>query len=144
MQVKKFRGSRTCGGGTHKNRRGAGNRGGKGRAGDNKHHFVKFYLSGFRRGKRGFKRPSTAERGIAAINVSELEQLVHTLVASGAPSDVVSAEGGLLRVNVSALGFDKVLGTGRVNTPMRVVARRFSASAIEKIEAAGGEVAVEE
>jgi len=29
----KYRGSRTCGGGTHKNRRGAGNRGGKGRAG---------------------------------------------------------------------------------------------------------------
>ncbi|MDY6959120.1 MAG: 50S ribosomal protein L15, partial [Halobacteriota archaeon] len=26
-KVKKFRGTRTCGGGTHKNRRGAGNRG---------------------------------------------------------------------------------------------------------------------
>ncbi|MGZ4936126.1 MAG: 50S ribosomal protein L15, partial [Halobacteriota archaeon] len=40
-KTKKFRGSRTCGGGTHKNRRGAGNRGGRGHAGGCKHHFVK-------------------------------------------------------------------------------------------------------
>jgi len=144
MQIKKFRGSRTCGGGTHKNRRGAGNRGGRGRAGDNKHHFVKYYLEGFRRGKHGFKRPSAVLEPIATINISELEQLVHTLTDDGAPSEVMSTEGELLGVNVSALGFDKVLGSGKVSTPLKVVARKFSTTAIEKIEAAGGEAVVEE
>jgi large subunit ribosomal protein L15 len=43
--VTKFRGSRTCGGGTHKNRRGGGSRGGRGNAGGCKHHFVRNYLA---------------------------------------------------------------------------------------------------
>ncbi|MDD1668181.1 MAG: 50S ribosomal protein L15, partial [Methanomicrobiales archaeon] len=34
----KYRGSRTCGGGTHKNRRNGGSRGGRGFAGGCKHH----------------------------------------------------------------------------------------------------------
>ena len=42
----KFRGTRTCGGGTHKNRRGAGNRGGRGQAGWRDHNFTRFYLLG--------------------------------------------------------------------------------------------------
>ena len=46
MDIKKFRGSRTCGGGTHKNRRGAGNRGGRGKAGGRKHHFVRATMRG--------------------------------------------------------------------------------------------------
>ena len=55
----KFRGSRTCGGGTHKNRRGAGNRGGRGRAGINAHHFVRYYMEmgGPVFGKNGFSQP---------------------------------------------------------------------------------------
>jgi len=144
MQIKKFRGTRTCGGGTHKNRRGAGNRGGRGRAGDNKHHFVKYLLAGFRRGKHGFKRPMAVSRPTHTINVGELEQLVHTLVATGAPADVVNTEEEPIRVNVCSLGFDKVLGAGKMSTPMVVVAREFSASAMEKIEAAGGKAVLEE
>ena len=56
----KYRGSRTCGGGTHKNRRGAGNRGGRGRAGINAHHFVKWYkeMGGPVFGKDGFSNSS--------------------------------------------------------------------------------------
>src|SRR5674536_392934 len=56
-KAKKFRGSRTCGGGTHKNRRGAGNRGGRGHAGGCKHHFLKELLLGRGYGKYGFVRP---------------------------------------------------------------------------------------
>ncbi|HIH69379.1 uL15m family ribosomal protein [Methermicoccus shengliensis] len=144
MQIKKFRGTRTCGGGTHKNRRGAGNRGGRGGAGDNKHHFVKNLLAGMRRGKHGFKRPMAVSRPTHTINVGELEQLVHALMATGAPSHVVNTEEEPVRVNVGSLGFDKVLGSGRMSTPMVVVAREFSASAIEKIEAAGGRAVFEE
>ena len=41
-KVKKFRGSRTFGWGSHKNRRGRGNRGGAGNAGVHKHKYIKF------------------------------------------------------------------------------------------------------
>jgi ribosomal protein L15 len=52
-KTKKFRGSRTCGGGTTKNRRGAGNRGGRGRAGGCKHHNVRAMQLGYAYGKHG-------------------------------------------------------------------------------------------
>ena len=39
-KVKKIRGSRTCGEGSHKKRRGAGNKGGRGMAGGHKHKWT--------------------------------------------------------------------------------------------------------
>ncbi|MEM4291912.1 MAG: 50S ribosomal protein L15, partial [Archaeoglobaceae archaeon] len=61
LKVKKFRGSRTCGGGSHKKRRGAGHRGGRGNAGAHKHKYLKFLklekLGLYEFGKHGFTRP---------------------------------------------------------------------------------------
>ena len=64
------RGSRTHGGGTHKNRRGAGHRGGRGNAGRKKHEQQ---LHG-PLGKHGFKRPEEAKRDVREVNVRELDE----------------------------------------------------------------------
>ena len=80
---------------------------------------------------RGFKNPFRTEYQV--VNLDRLELLfpeggqvsVDDLVAKGAVRD----------------GFPvKVLGTGEITVKVEIVAHRFSASAKEKIEAAGGSV----
>jgi len=132
VDIKKYRGSRTCGGGSHKKRRGAGSRGGRGKAGSHKSKFVKFLLEGYQKGKHGFKRPPEVIKEKNTINLSELEELVS--------SD--SYEGDVLYVDTISLGFDKVLGKGKITRPMKVVAKEFSSKAIEKIKEAGGEAVI--
>lgn len=120
-KLKKFRGSRTCGGGTHKNRRGAGSRGGRGNAGGCKHHFVRDMMRGRTMGKHGFTRPNARE--IEIVNVGEL--------------DSMADDDGKID-----LGRVKVLGGGSLTKAVCVTASSFSAAAREKIEEAGGEVVV--
>lgn len=142
INTKKYRGSRTCGGGTHKNRRGAGNRGGRGRAGSNKHHFVRAMKGGYRKGyiEKGFTLPQSAVRHVSVVNVGELDELVSFLCE--AEADYISKEDDIFIVDLDRIGIDKVLGSGYVSNKIRVTASEFSASAIEKIEAAGGECIV--
>ena len=119
--LKKFRGSRTHGGGTHKNRRGAGSRGGRGNAGGCKHHFQREMMRGRAMGKHGFYKHNAEDVDI--VNVGEL--------------DSMAGEDG--RID---LGKMKVLGRGKLARPVSVSAAAFSAVAREKIEEAGGEVVV--
>src|SRR5674536_157248 len=79
-KAKKFRGSRTCGGGTHKNRRGAGNRGGRGHAGGCKHHFLKELLLGRGYGKYGFVRPQNMLSDPIIVDVGDLDEAADQLV----------------------------------------------------------------
>ena len=136
MNIKKYRGSRTCGGGSHKKRRGAGSRGGRGKAGSHKSKFVKFLLEGYQKGKHGFKRPPEVIREKNTINLSELEELASS-------EEFAQYEGDILCVNTISLGFDKVLGRGKITKPMKVIAKEFSSKAIEKIKEAGGEAVIE-
>ena len=129
----KFRGSRTCGGGTLKNRRGAGNRGGRGHSGGCKHHFVKYYMNEGRVfGKNGFK---TAKDTVNAIDIGCLELMIPSLISTGEAKE----EGGVVHIDVSLLGYDKVLGGGRVTRKLNLSAPSFSERAKEKIEAVGGQ-----
>lgn len=132
--TKKFRGSRTCGGGTHKNRRGAGNRGGRGRAGICKHHAIRAILLGYDQGKHGFTRPPKTLKPVSVVNVGELDELADELVLDG----LAQLEDGQYRIDLTCLDIDKVLGTGRVTKKLAVTAFEFSGVAREKIEAAGG------
>jgi large subunit ribosomal protein L15 len=134
MDTKKFRGSRTCGGGTHKNRRGAGNRGGRGKAGGCKHHFVRAMLRGYSYGKHGFKRPDEVSRDISIVNVGELDELAPYLAQEG----LAEVKEESYHINLENLGIEKVLGSGRVTKKLVVTSEEFSASAREKIENAGG------
>jgi len=136
-KAKKFRGSRTCGGGTHKNRRGAGSRGGRGHAGGCKHHFVRELLLGRGYGNYGFIRPQNMLTDPAIVDVGALDEGAERLVE-------------LKRARVRTgkyyitLDVDKVLGKGRVTKPLIVTARSFSKRAQEKLESAGGKAKIAE
>lgn len=139
IRTKKYRGSRTCGGGTHKNRRGAGNRGGRGHAGGNAHHFIRAMREGYRPGYiyKGFSRPAVVDTPVFIVNVGELDELVSFLYENEA--DYITKDGDKFVVDLYDIGIDKVLGSGRVTKAMVVKAEMFSATARSKIEAAGGE-----
>jgi large subunit ribosomal protein L15 len=137
-KVSKFRGSRTCGGGTHKNRRGAGSRGGHGNAGNDKHHFVREYLKGFTFGKHGFKRPQKVISYKSIVNVGELDEMVLQLMLDGE----ARKEDHMYYINLSELEYsiDKLLGAGKITKPMVITVSECSAGARDKIEEAGGRI----
>jgi len=136
---KRQRGSRTHGGGTHKNRRGAGHRGGRGAAGRAKHEIHNHPPLG----KSGFKRPLSAQDDVVTIDVRKLDEDIQLLVAEGVANEsngryVVDAR------DVVDDGHDadvvKVLGTGQVRNQLEVTADAFSEDAREKILDADGYV----
>jgi large subunit ribosomal protein L15 len=131
------RGSRTHSGGSHKNRRGAGHRGGRGRAGRSKHEFHNYEP----KGKHGFKRPHDIRETVAEIDVQKLDEDAALLAADG----VAEAEGDGYRIDVRDVVEDghevdavKVLGGGQVRNELDVLADDFSESARELLESAGG------
>ena len=132
------RGSRTHGGGSHKNRRGAGHRGGRGAAGRSKHEYHNYGPLG----KHGFKRPEDAKTEVLEVKVQKLDEDAALYVADGvAESDddayVIDAR------DVVDDGHEadvvKVLGGGQVRNELHVTADAFTAGAVERIETAGGE-----
>ncbi|MBP2133149.1 large subunit ribosomal protein L15 [Methanomicrobium sp. W14] len=130
----KYRGSRTCGGGTHKNRRGAGNRGGIGRAGHRDHRFSHFLLLGeVHNGKHGFVN----QNGIKckAIDIGSLDQILEKLVADGC----ATLDNDVFVVNAEQIGINKILGGGKVNHKINITAEAFSETAKAKIEEMGGQ-----
>ncbi|MDD3406755.1 MAG: uL15 family ribosomal protein [Methanomicrobium sp.] len=130
----KYRGSRTCGGGTHKNRRGAGNRGGRGRAGHRDHRFTHYLLlDQIHNGKHGFvnQNPNRAK----AIDVGDLDQVLDRLVASG----LATVQGDVFVIDAEQIGIDKILGGGKVTHKMNITAGAFSETAKAKIEETGGQ-----
>ena len=90
----------------------------------------------FRRmAKRGFNNKAFADV-VAIINVATLEEVFK----KGDTVDLVSLrDKGLAKGRFDLL---KILGQGELKISLTVVADRFSKSAIEKIEAAGGTVQV--
>jgi large subunit ribosomal protein L15 len=134
----KYRGSRTCGGGTHKNRRGAGNRGGRGRAGINAHHFVKWYkeMGGPVFGKDGFSNSSQIT--VTVMDVGIIDQIIPSLLAQG----IAKHEGDTIVINTADMGIDKVLGSGKVTKKLNISSQAFSEEAKVKIEKMGGKTQI--
>ena len=131
------RGSRTHGGGSHKNRRGAGHRGGRGAAGRDKHEFHNYDPLG----KSGFKRPEKVQESVATIDVRELDENAPLLAADGPAEE--AGDGYIIDAREVVDEADdadvvKVLGAGQVRNELTLVADEFSDGAIEKVEAAGG------
>ena len=136
-KVRKMRGHRTYGYGSHKKHRGGGSRGGRGKAGMHKHKWiytVKYEPDHF--GKRGFKRPREVVRKSKAINLDELDKMVEKLLEEGK----AKKEKGKIIVDLQQLGYDKLLGRGKVTHPLVVKAKFFSSMAKKKLEEVGGEV----
>ncbi len=134
----KFRGSHTHGCGSKKKHRGSGNRGGKGNAGTGKRadqnkpsiwHEQYF-------GKHGFTHRGAVHH--KPVNVGFLDQNIEKLVKSG----LAKLQGGSFVVDIANLGFDKLLGTGKVTRKLVITAGYASSGSIEAVKEAGGEVNV--
>ena len=114
---------------------GKGHKGQKARSGAPRIGFEGGQMPLYRRiPKRGFKNRNTLE--IVAINVSRLE-----VFENGDTVDIES----LLEKGVISNPKDgvKLLGNGEITKKLTVKVRAFSATAKEKIEAAGGSIEVE-
>ncbi|WP_255195213.1 uL15m family ribosomal protein [Halorarius litoreus] len=137
------RGSRTHGGGSHKKRRGAGHRGGRGRAGRTKHEKANYPP----RKKHGFNRPQKTHTEVETINLRDLDEDIVLYVESGVAEE--SGDGYAIDArDVVEDGHEvdvvKVLAAGQVHNALEVTADAFSADAEEKLVEAGGEAVLTE
>jgi large subunit ribosomal protein L15 len=135
-KINKMRGSRTIGGGCSKKRRGAGNKGGRGNAGAGKHHWtrtVKLDPNYF--GKHGFKRPQKSINKANPVNLNYLDENIDQLLNKG----LAIKEGNSIIIDVTELGYNKVLGGGKLLKSLTIKSPMFSTSAEDKIQEAGGE-----
>jgi large subunit ribosomal protein L15 len=133
-KVTSKRGSRSCGYGSAQKHRGSGSRGGRGKAGNQKHKQIATIQRGRTFGKVGFKRHSSLKKKLRTINLSDIARRLGSWVEEGKAK---KTSGGY-SVDLSALGYDKVLGGGNLSQKIEITADSFSASAKEKIEKAGG------
>jgi large subunit ribosomal protein L15 len=147
-RIKKIRGTRTCGGGSHKKRRGKGSKGGSGNAGAYGHHFVRSLKKGIRKGKNKSQLPLRNRSVEKTVNVGELEEMVEELREKGKAKHFdqtflkFEAEEKVY-LDATQLGIQKILGKGKVTKKLILKADKMSRVAKEKIERAGGEVKVE-
>lgn len=123
-RTNKFRGRSRYHGRGKKAGRGAGKRGGRGNAGINKHRVMTRikYMPGHW-GMHGFNRDPSLRVVNVSVNLQEVEAM---------------ADG--KSINLSELGFDKLLGKGKMNKTLHITVKEASSLAIKKVEAAGGSV----
>ncbi|MDH4122919.1 MAG: 50S ribosomal protein L15 [Thermoplasmata archaeon] len=135
-RTSKFRGSRMHGRGK-KAGRGAGLRGGRGNAGLHKHKYisvVKYMPDHF--GHHGFKRPQSVVACNRTMNLSELELNIDSLMKEG----FAEKKDGRIIIDLTKAGIDKLLGSGKISTPVEVIVDDASKKAKEKLAEAGGKL----
>jgi large subunit ribosomal protein L15 len=127
-RTNKFRGRSRYHGRGKKAGRGAGKRGGRGNAGLNKHKVMTRlkYMPGHW-GMHGFNRHPGLRVVNASINIGEVSE---------------RAEGD--SIDLTEMGYDKLLGRGSIDRALEITVREASARAIEKVEAAGGSIAIDD
>ncbi|MFH0817013.1 MAG: uL15m family ribosomal protein [Candidatus Micrarchaeota archaeon] len=127
----KYHRTRSWGAGNTKNRRGKGCRGGSGNAGPQKARWTYFTTyEPDHLGRHGFVRPNAKKR-MPTADLNDIQRMVDKgdLKKSG---------------NKLEYAFEgKVLGSGKLTSPVLVTAKSFSEKAKEKIGKAGGEAKTE-
>ena len=139
-KTRKYRGSRTCGGGNAKMRRGAGHRGGRGNAGAFKHHkswYMRYDPSYFIH--KGPGRPDVPRVILRAVNIGALEEKLDAYISSG----LAERKDNKVHIDLSKIGFDKLLGSGVTKNAWVITAKCSSQIASRKISEAGGELRTE-
>jgi large subunit ribosomal protein L15 len=128
-KVRKMRGSRTHGYGRIGQHRDAGSKGHR-KVGRHKHlwsYVVTHEPDYF--GKHGFTSPQSLKRIEKVVNVAKLDEIA---ILS------TEKEKGKTHVNLTSLGYTKLLGTGKITKPLIVTVPTCSKTAEEKINKAGG------
>jgi large subunit ribosomal protein L15 len=127
-KTRKFRGSRTQGYGRVGQHRDSGSKGQR-KVGRHKHlwsYVVTHEPDYF--GKNGFTSPQSLHRRENTLNLKALEELAQ------------ASQQKKPQINLAALGYTKLLGSGKVTKPLIVQVPSYSKSAAEKIKKAGGEI----
>jgi large subunit ribosomal protein L15 len=131
-----MRGSRTHGWGQIGQHRKSGSRGGKGHAGMHKHGWTyvqRYDLGHFSKDK--FKPPNQTQPNI--INLKQLEEIAYRI------KQTKKGKTEKIAIDLSEMGYDKLLGSGKVTLPMSIKVPSCSEDAKKKIEESGGEVITE-
>jgi large subunit ribosomal protein L15 len=107
-------------------------------AGSKKHHYIKVMQENPRYfGKWGFKRPQKLVDDMAALNIGDIDEALERLVERGG----ATKKGRKYTVDLSVIGIDKILGSGKVTHIIDLVGvKAITVRAREKIEAKGGSV----
>ncbi len=122
-KIRKFRGTRTIGYGRIGQHRDSGSKGNR-KVGRHKHLWSKIVTSEpdyF--GKSGFHSPQSLHRHEKTINLNKLDQIAQTNP-----------------INLTDLGYTKLLGTGKITKALTIQVPAYSKSAAEKVKEAGGQI----
>ena len=135
-KTRKMRGSRTCGYGRVGQHRKSGTKGMRRHSFDKGGwtYIIKYEPDYF--GKKGFVSPRSKGLEVNVINLEELEFLSEKLAREGK----LEMKDGKAFIDLESLGYDKLLGRGKVSKPYLVRVSSFSELAAKKIEALGGEI----
>jgi len=127
-KARRYRGMRTHGYGQIGQHRHSGKQGGHGNAGLHKHKWSWMILNDPDHFGRDPFRPPGHIRAARWVNVGQLDGLAK----------------GTKALDLSSMGFDKLLGSGEVGSAYEVKVSSFTKKAQAKIEAAGGKILVQE
>jgi large subunit ribosomal protein L15 len=134
-KIRKNRGSRTQGWGRVGQHRRTGS---KGRRNAGRHKALWSYVIKYEPdyySKVGFTSPKSLRHEVKIINVGTLNGIAAELSTEKQEDKTV--------VDLAALGYTKLLGTGRVTKPLVIRVASCSKSAAEKVKNAGGQVLME-
>ena len=141
----RMRGTHTHGWGAKKKHRGAGHRGGRGMAGSGKRAdqkkptILKLYGNAYF-GRHGFNRPQKMVQKIKAINLDNLQSKLDSYLEQ----KLVIKDKEFYVVDLDKLGYQKLLGGGKLNIKFKISAQYFSKQAVKKIEEKGGTIVQED
>ena len=131
------RGHKTHGWGAKKKHRGHGHKGGTGMAGSGKRADSKKPSLWKERyfGKYGFisKTPTPV---INPVNLRYIEEHINQFISKG----LVKKEHDVYFIELEKLGFNKLLGEGKISLKFKIKTPYASKSAVEKVKESGGEV----
>jgi large subunit ribosomal protein L15 len=122
----KLREKRSHGKGNTKNKRGAGCRGGRGKAGSKKHKFTKYYT------EFGTKRKLKAKKQVNAINLSDINSLIE--------NNEFEKQNSFIVFDGIKTGYEKILSKGTLNEKILFKNIIASKKAIEKINESGSKI----
>jgi len=130
-KTRKYRGSRHCGWGQIGQHRASGHKGGLGQSGLHKHHFIRMLMTDPKHFGHDSTHPPHPNLVRKWASVRDLDDIF---------AKFGKQEGGKKLIDLTELGYDKLLGGGQTKNAYVVKVEKFSASAEEKVKQSGGEV----
>ena len=144
MQTKRKKRSRiraakpTSSHGHKKKNRGAGHRGGRGRAGSGKRsstNLMQLTTGKDFLGKHGFTSIKNKNK---TINLAEIQRSVNSLAEKG----VITKTKDVYEIDLIKMGYDKLLSKGNVIDKLNIKVKKATPNAISRVKKAGGKIEI--